>query len=131
VHRTSSLVLAAAAFLSACGLLAPEPTLDIIDASDAGLAVAPIADVTGLIDESTARAVVLADYNPPDPDVRLDLFLRRVTVPSAHIRDVPAWIARYSGLDGTTPGGHIFHIKYNLFDARTGQYLVGLIGGRE
>ena len=131
MQSTTSLVLAAAAFLSACGLLAPQPTLDIIDASAAGLAVAPIGDVTGLIDESTARAAALADYNPPDPDVRLDLFLRRVTVSSAHIRDVPAWIARYSGLNSTTPGGHIFHIRYDLFDARTGRYLVGLIGGRE
>jgi hypothetical protein len=107
--------------------------LDPADAARAGFSIEPLEDVGGLIDEDTARTMVLEIYRPPDPSVKLDLFLGRVTVSATiggdrPVQDLPVWVARYSNLRVTTPGGHLVDTMYKLHDAKTGEFLVGLIG---
>jgi hypothetical protein len=128
------------AILLGCGLAPEQPaatptdvveaSFDVEDQARAGVSVQPVSNPSGLLSRGEAIAIARADYSPPDPDAVLDLFLFEVTAPGSlsggkPIRERPAWIARYSNLSVTTPGGHVLHYMYNFFDAATGQYLFG------
>jgi hypothetical protein len=107
-----------------------EPTFGLDDLSRAGVSVQPIADTAGLLDRDQATSIALTDYDPPDPDAKLDMFLLRVTASSSlrsdrPVKDLPVWIARYSNLNLTSPGGHELNYMYSFFDAKTGYYLFG------
>jgi hypothetical protein len=106
-----------------------DATFDQDDVSRSGLVVKPV-DLGGLMTEAEILALARTQYDPPDPSAQTNAFAFIVSDPrtarSANpIMDRPVWIVRYSGLTATSPSGVELHYAYELYDARTGEYLGG------
>ena len=100
------------------------------DISRLGMTLEPLASTEGLLTARDILALALKEYDPPDPDARVDAFLYAVTDPGSArsdrpLRGTPVWIVHYSGITVTSPGGKTLHHAYDLYDARTGEFLRG------
>lgn len=97
------------------------------ETAELGITVQPHTG-TAVVDRDRALQRAREDWNPPDPDVRLDPFLFVVTAAdrersSDPIHNRAVWIVRYTGFSMTSPGGVPISRAYSYFDANTGEYL--------
>jgi hypothetical protein len=138
--RLSALLLVSGiVVLSAVVLLRTAPNLGGSDAraftaddvERSGLTVREVESAEGLLSREEVLVLARTNYDPPDPNVRIDVFLVRATDSESLgtaivIDDRPVWIVRYSNLNQHFRNGTPMNYLYDLYDAQSGEFLVGV-----